>query len=194
MAHQAIDPSDASAVLAHLRQVQRRASSRLPGMWFPLLLFGALSLLSIPVVVWLGLGWYNLFWGVAGPTGGLLTALFYALAGRRIGLEVPAVPYLVALVVIVAGAAVAGAVGGIIDEPRLSVAGPPLAVAAGLLLIARQTRSVALVWLAGIVGAVDIGLLAASSAPTLIAVTVGFAYGVPALVVGLGVVWRKRRR
>jgi hypothetical protein len=154
-------------------------------MWFPLLLFGGLSLLSIPVVLGYGVGWSGLYWGVAGPVGGVLTALFYALSGRRIGLEVPGRPYVVATCVIVAGAVTAGVVGGIAGWPVVSVAGPPLAVCAGLLLIARLARSASLAWLAGIVAVIDVGLLVAGAGAKPSAVLLALAYGLPAVIFGL---------
>jgi hypothetical protein len=154
-------------------------------MWFPLLLFGGLSLLSIPVVLGYGVGWNGLYWGVAGPVGGVLTALFYALSGRWIGLEVPGRPYVVATCVIVAGAVTAGVVGGIAGRPVVSVAGPPLAVCAGLLLIARLARSASLAWLAGIVAVIDVGLLVAGAGAKPSAVLLALAYGLPAVIFGL---------
>jgi hypothetical protein len=162
-------------------------------MWFPLLLFGVLSLASVPVTLTYGLRGQGLFWAVAGPVGGALTAVFYALAGRRIGFEMSGRPYLLAIGVILAGAAASGMVGGIERWPTLSVAGPPLAVCAGLLLIARHRRSVSLAWLAGLVGAVDVALLASGTGSRRTAILLGLAYGVPAILLGLAELRRQTR-
>lgn len=177
--------SDAAALLAEVREARTRARSRLPGIRFPMLLFGCLAVVSALIAFRYGVGWHGRYWSVAGPLGSLATALFYARSGRRIGFEVPAAPYVTATAVIVGGAALSGIAGGVVGEPMLGVAGPPFAVAAGLLLFARIERTAPLARFAVALAALDAALLVGGVGAASAAVVLSLAYGVPAILLGL---------
>jgi hypothetical protein len=180
-----LDPHDAAALLDSVRSVRRRALARLPGMRFPMLLFGCLALLSIPVTLAFGARGHGIYWSAAGPLGSLATAAYYVRSGRRIGLRVPGRPYVGATCVIVGGAAAGGMLGGILRQPALSVTLPPLALGAGLLLLARVERSSALGCLAFGLAIVDVGLLVGGVPVDAMAVALALAYGLPAVTIGI---------
>jgi nitrate reductase NapE component len=181
----------AHELVGELARVRDRSRASASMMWFPLLLFGALSLLSAPVVGWFGGAALGMFWLVAGPAGGVATGVVSARRGRRVGAEVPAGPYLAVAVLILAGALVAGWAGDALGEHMISAAGPPLAISAGYLLFARIERSRALGWTAGGLAALTVALLPTGIGPEPLAAVLAVAYGAVFLATGV-VLWGRR--
>lgn len=115
-------------------------------MWFPLLLFGALTWLSVPVFAWGDGPALAVYWAVAGPVGGVATGYFY-LRRQSVGLEVAGAPFVVVAVAILVGTMLAGWIGSSTGQLAVAAAGPPLVVSAGYLGFAWLDRSR---WLAAV--------------------------------------------
>ena len=127
--------SDVAATLQQVEEVRRRTRAVVHPASFPMLLFGAFALAATPFCA---LGGQDVFWALAGPVGGLLTARHYHRTAKATGAGVRGGPYWAVAAAIFAGAWLAGASG----SPRVATAGPMLAVALGYLLFARLERSV----------------------------------------------------
>lgn len=187
-----MDSNSAAAVLAETRSIRTQTRSTMHAMWFPLVLFGVLTLASA------GVSWRNgaealgLFWLVAGPIGTVITFLFYWRWENRIGLDAPRFPSLFAVAVIVIGCFGTGVAGGILDAPRLATAGPPLAISIGYLLFAWMGRSVALGVTALALAVLDVGLLVAGVGVNTLATALSASYGTAFLGIGLAEVIRHR--
>jgi hypothetical protein len=100
----------ASQLLDEVAEVRRRTRSHLQSFWFPMTLFGALTLLSGPFTLiadGAGVAW---FWCVAGPLGGAMIGIYYRNRERRLGVASPALPYVVTAVAMMAGAFILPAV------------------------------------------------------------------------------------
>ncbi|MGH3321593.1 MAG: hypothetical protein ACRDN9_15755 [Streptosporangiaceae bacterium] len=188
-----MDTEGAVDLLDEVRRVRSRSQERRPGMWFPMLLFGALSLVSVAVIVGYGAEWLGAYWPIAGIGGSLATAVFYQRGGRRVGFESRGRPYVAAAAVILCGAFVTGSVGGALDALMVATVGPFLAVSAGLLMFARVDRNPPLTAFA-LAGAVFcIGLAMAGVGPDPAALALAVGYGVCSVVLGAGDWMREHR-
>src|SRR6185295_5042421 len=100
----ATSPQDAANVLRHIESVGRQTRDLLRAFWFPLVVFGAITLASALVqLAWPG-AWVGLFWAVTGPLGGMAVGRFYRARELRLGLSRPALPYILTAVGIFVGA------------------------------------------------------------------------------------------
>jgi hypothetical protein len=100
----ASSPRDAVDVLRHVESVQREARTLLQAFWFPLVVFGAITVASAAVQwAWPGSA-VGAFWAVAGPLGGIGVAWYYRTRGIRLGLSASPTPYVVTAVAILLGA------------------------------------------------------------------------------------------
>ena len=158
------------AELAHLRS---RTRGTLRSFWFPLVLFGGITLVSAPLYA-IGGATVGIFWLVAAPAGIITTSFYYHRRELRLGLEGPAAPYVVTSIAMALAAWLTGALGG--EEVRTY--GPSLAIAAGTLVFAALDRSAALAGIAA-------GILAAAAAVALAGVGTAAA-PVLAAVLGTG--------
>lgn len=181
----------AHELVGELARVRDRSRASASVMWFPLLLFGVLSVLSAPVVAWFGGAALGAFWLVAGPAGGVATGVVSVRRGKRVGAEVPAGPYIAVAVLILAGALVAGWVGYALGEHLISAAGPPLAISAGYLLFARIERNRALGWTAAGLAALVVALLPTGIGPEPLAAVLAVVYGAVFFATGV-VLWGRR--
>jgi hypothetical protein len=142
----------------HLRrQTRRQSRTGAEQLWLPLVLFGALVLVT-PVVeaAWGGRA-VGIYWAVAAPAGALLCGRYYRKREHRVGLEIPALPYLLVSAGIVLGSLALGWIGGLADS-QLAWVGPPLVVSAGYLIFAWLDRSAVLAVFAAALAAVVLGL------------------------------------
>lgn len=141
-----------AATLREIDEVRQRTRAAVHPVWFPMLLFGVLGLLSIPFLfVGDGAG-AGLFWLVAGPAGGVATARHYRSRALSVGAGMRGGAYAAVGAAIFVAAWVAGAL-------THSSAAPMLAVAAGYLAFAWLDRS----WpVAGIAGALAVASVAAA--------------------------------
>ncbi len=100
----AASPDGASRLLDEVSEVRSRTRCHLQSYWFPVTLFGALTLLSAPFTLigdGSGVGW---FWCVAGPLGGALVGVYYHRREQRLGVGSPALPYIITGAAMMVGA------------------------------------------------------------------------------------------
>lgn len=90
----------AAAVLGDIEGIRRATRRDVQSFWFPLSLFGALTLASIPFT---GVG-SAIFWALAAPAAMVAVGAFYTRRERRLGLAGPSRPYVIASLAMVAGA------------------------------------------------------------------------------------------
>lgn len=182
---------DAVELLDSLARVRRKTRLSISALWFPLVVFGALSLASALVSWRISAAALGAYWLVAAPVGSLATSLFYRQRERRVGLEMPAGPTVLAVAVIVVGAFGSGALGGVLGAETLSAVGPPLSVSAGYLLFARLERSRPLGAVAAALAATAVGVAVAGTEPDDAATLLAVVYGLAFLLTGLA--YRVRR-
>jgi hypothetical protein len=131
------DGNEAAATLKEIDEVTRQTRAVVHPTWFPMVLFGAFGLASTPFCsIGGGLG-VGLFWVVAGPVGGVLTARYYRRRALATGAGMRGGAYWA----VAAGIFVAAWLAGASGSSRLETAGPMVAVALGYLLFARLERS-----------------------------------------------------
>jgi len=120
--------------LMELRALRLRTRSRLDHYWFPLVVFGGLSIASAPLA-WLPDGAaVGLFWLVAAPAGSVAVSIHCRRREVSLGLGARARPYLLTAGGIFFAAMAAVTLGGALDLDMLAAVGPPLAVSAGYLV------------------------------------------------------------
>ena len=132
---------DAEALLSQVEGVQRKTREDANPVWFPLILFGILSLASAPfgfIEDGKGLGF---FWIIAGPAGSALTGWYMTRHDRRLGLHKPGWAQLItaAALIITAFAVVDEGIGH--DSEVLTATGPFFVVAAAYAVFAWLSRS-----------------------------------------------------
>jgi hypothetical protein len=128
----AADTPDPRALIDEIDALQRRSRDLLAAFWFPLVLFGVLTLAS---AVFTGGDATGVFWAFAGPIGSVITGVFYAR--RKVGIDRPARPYVATAAALIVGAFVAA---GVAAENWKSPAAM-LAVAIGYAVFAALERS-----------------------------------------------------
>ena len=179
---------DAAETLDQVDRLRREAHRRSRGspdqLWLPFMLFGAL-VLATPVVeaMWGGRS-VGIYWAVAGPLGAILCGWYYRLRERRVGLEVPALPYVLVSAGIVVGSMILGWVGGV-SGSSLAWMGPLLIVSAGYVIFAWLDRSSALALLAIALAAVVIALYVSPLDDQTASVTAALTFGGVLLATGL---------
>ncbi len=159
--------------------MRQRTRAAVHPAWFPLLLFGALGLLSAPFcAIGHGLG-VGLFWLVAGPAGGVATSLYYRRRALSLGAGVNGGPYWAVAVGILVAAWLTGASG----SERVETAGPMLAVAVGYLAFAYLERSRPVAVVAGVLAvvAVVVGVTDVAHGCLVLSLTFGLAFSATGL-------------
>lgn len=91
---------EAEAMLEGLQGIRRTTRRDVQSFWFPLTLFGALSLVSLPLA---GIG-SAIFWALAAPAAMVAIGAYYGRRERQLGVSGPARPYVVVSLAMVAGA------------------------------------------------------------------------------------------
>jgi hypothetical protein len=182
----ATDPT--KSLLSEIGRLRRRTRADLQGIWFPLVLFGALSMASALVALRFGGVPLGLFWVVAAPAGSAVTAVYYRRRARRIGLEAPATPYVITAAVLVLGAFLTGGLGGALGVATVSALGPPLCVSAGYLLFARLAHSWGLAAVAIALSALTVAIGIAKMPADQATWSLAMVYG--AVFVGTGLFFR----
>lgn len=128
----------------------------LQSFWFPLVLFGTITLLSSPLFE-VGDGTaVGLLWAVAGPAGGIATGIYYARRESEVGISRPAAPYVAVAVGIMAGAFLLPQ----LTSGDLQQVSSNFAVAAGYLCFALLERDVRVAGIAAVIAAVPLAMLA----------------------------------
>jgi hypothetical protein len=133
-----LERSQANALLAAAEGARGRTRSVLSTNWFPMILFGVLALVSIPVAeFWPGTAVAAL-WLVGAPLATLATALWYRGRAIEIGVSVNPWPYAVTAVAIVVGCTATGMAG---RGGPVSYAGPLMVIGLGYLVFGRLDRN-----------------------------------------------------
>lgn len=182
------DPRRALELLDQVGQLQHRVQTTLRSFWFPMVVFGALALISAPITFLAGEA-VGIFWALAGPGGGGLIARHYHLRERALGIESSALPYVSTSLGIMVGCFAAGFGGDMLDSEVISFVGPYVVVSLGFIVFARLDRAPAVAVVAAGLGALAIGLGAALDDARHTAAILGAAYGGVFLSTG----WRYRR-
>lgn len=134
----------ADETLAELAGIRRRTRRAVGTLWFPLVLFGSLTLLEIPFELAVGPPVIAFFWLVAGPVGSVLVGRHLRRQGRLRGMTGrPRAGALVGAGICV-GCFLLGLVGGWQGGERGALAGAVLWVTVGYLVLARLTERPAL--------------------------------------------------
>jgi hypothetical protein len=143
-----VPPEEAAHTLTSIRAARERTRTDLRAYWYPLVVFGVLTLLSTPFFeLWDGAG-AGLFWLVAAPAGIALVTRHYRRRELSVGLASAPRPYVITAVCLVAACFALGSGGGIAGEPAVANFGPPLAVAVAYIVYAWLERAALLALLA----------------------------------------------
>ncbi len=164
-------PDGASHLLDEVSQVRSRTRYHLQSYWFPVTLFGAITLLSAPFTLigdGAAVGW---FWCVAGPSGGALISFYYRNRECRLGVGGPALPYILTGVGMMAGAFLLPAI--ITGPAQASVSSFSIAIGYVVIGLLERSRMLAAV-----------GLLIAAVATVVIVADVAAPGMVTALLTG----------
>jgi hypothetical protein len=185
-----MDAKTARETLRYADGARRRARRDVGIAWFPLALFGTLTLASIAVARPASSA--QTYWLIAGPLGGVAVAVYAYRRGSALGIEGRAIWYVVTAAALMVAALGSAWLAGPIGLPWLARFGPPLVVAAGYIAFAWIERNlvVAIVAAALLVVTGAMALLQLSSADAGIALTL--LYGVAFVATGLALrlAWR----
>ena len=177
---------EVALTLRQVDEARRRTRAAVHPAWFPMVLFGMFGLASTPFcAIGHGTG-QGLFWLVAGPVGGVLTARHYRRRTMETGAGVRGGPYWAVAAGIFVGAWLAGASG----SPRIQTAGPMVAVALGYLVFARLERSVPIAVCSAALAAVAVavGIADVRQSCVILSLTFGSVFATTGLVL-----WRHGR-
>ncbi len=148
---------DAADLLRHVESVGSQTRNLLRAFWFPLVVFGAITLASAVVHFAAPGAAVGLYWAVAGSIGGIAVGRYYRNRELRIGLSRPALPYILTAVGIFVGAFVLP----MFTHGDLQEVVSAFAVAAGYLAFAWLERTGWLVLVALLMAAIPVAVLAA---------------------------------
>ncbi len=152
--------TDPAETLRHIQQLQERTRHDLSSYWFPLVLFGVLTLVSVPFAIPDGGGAIAIFWAIAGPGGGAAIGWYYHSCEQRLGVSRSGAPFVIAGGALILAAFVLPAV----TTDALQEVVSAFAVGAFYLVFAWLDRNPALVVLGVVVAAIPAGALLAGVA------------------------------
>lgn len=171
-------------LLAEVNRVRKQTRRALQVLWFPLVLFGSLTLISALVSSRAGSQALGLYWLVAAPLSSVAIAVFVRRRERHVGLQLPVAPALLAVAVIFVGSFASGAAADVLDTEMLSAIGPPLFVSAGHLMFARLEHSVVVAAVATALAVTALIVAVAGTAPAPPATLLAVIYGGALLLTG----------
>lgn len=180
-----MQPKEAAESLVAVDRIRRQAREAQRTMWFPLVLFGALSLISAGVVVLFGGPALGVYWPIAGLLGGVMTARYYHVRDIKIGLEGRIAPYIAISGFIYIGALLTGGLGGALGNDMLAAVGPAVVLAAGYGMFAWLERTTMLAAIAGSLGLLAVGLWLSDVNPERATVILAVSSGCVLLSSGL---------
>jgi hypothetical protein len=180
----------AAETLEQVQEVRRSTRSDLRAFWFPLVVFGAVTIVSAAVVAAAGGEALAVYWPVAGTAGGILTGWYYGRREHQLGIEGSATPYIATAVAIMVGAMLAGVLGSQFGSGLAGAVGPSVVVAAGYFVFARLERSTTLAALAGIMLALAVGVAFSGMDADPATIVLGLTTGSASLLTG---VFQRRR-
>lgn len=151
-----MERSDIARTIDEIDALRRDTRRALRSFWFPLVLFGALTLVGGIACLMGDGGAIGIYWAVAGPAGGIATGVHYARREAATGVSRPAAPYVVVAVGILAGAFILPA----LTSGDLQEVVSNFAVAAGYLAFAWIERDWRIAAIAVLLAAVPLATLA----------------------------------
>jgi len=175
----------AAETLERVQSVRRSARSDLRAFWFPLVVFGSVTIVSAGVVAVAGGEALGLYWPLAGTGGGVLTGCYYGRREHRLGLEGSATPYVATAVAIMVGAMLAGVVGSQWGSGVAGAVGPSIVVAAGYFVFARLEHSTTLAALAAVMLALAVGVTFSGMDTEPATVVLALSTGAASLLTGV---------
>jgi len=181
-----MDHQSAADVLDHTHDVRRNARNHLRAFWFPLVVFGSITLFSAAVVVLAGDEALAVYWPVVGTGGAVLTGWYYHRRQRRLGLLGSPTPYIVTAAGIMVGAMLAGGLGAQWGSGLAGAVGPTMVAAAGYFVFARLERSMILATLAAALFALALGVALSGMETEPATAFLAVASGAASLATGVG--------
>jgi hypothetical protein len=176
----ALEHSRATELLASAEGARRQTRSVLSANWFPMILFGTLALISVPVAEFWSSTAMEALWLFGAPLAALATGLWYRAREIETGVSVNPRPYVVTAAAIIVGCTALGIAG---RGGRISYAGPLFVIGLGYLVFARLDRSPAgVIFGAAMVAA---ALVAFALEPAHLYVLTMLPFGAGALLLGL---------
>lgn len=175
----------AAETLDRVQQLRRSARSDLRAFWFPLVVFGCITVLSAAVVAGTGAEALGVYWAVFGTAGGVLTGWHYSRREQLLGVKGPAAAYVATAIAILVGAMLAGVFGSQSGSGLAGAVGPSMVVAAGYLVFALLERSTALLALAGVMLALAVGVAFSGMDAEPATVVLSLTTGTASLLTGL---------
>ncbi|MGI8684477.1 MAG: hypothetical protein ACR2MO_05215 [Acidimicrobiales bacterium] len=151
-----MERTEIARTLEEIETLQRGTRQTLQSFWFPLVVFGAITLLSSPFFLAGDGSAGGLFWAVAGPAGGIVTGTYYARREDDLGISRPPAPYIVVAVGIMVGAFGLP----LLTSGDLQQVVSNFAVAAGYLGFAAIERDARIAAIAAVIAIVPLAMLA----------------------------------
>ncbi|MEJ7584805.1 MAG: hypothetical protein WKF43_12155 [Acidimicrobiales bacterium] len=151
-----MDRTEISQTLEEIEGLRRDTRRALQSFWFPLVLFGAFSLVAGLLCQVGDGGSVAVFWAFAGPAGGISTAVYSTRREATLGLSRRAAPYIVVALGIMVGAFLLP----VLTSGHLAEVVSHFAVAAGYLGFARIERDGRIAAIAALMAAVPLLMLA----------------------------------
>lgn len=136
-------PRQAAETLGEIAELRLRARRSLGAPWFPLVCFGALTMLSAPLVAVAGVAVLAPFWVVAGASGMLLIRRHYRHRTQRRGVTGRGRRAWSIAAAICVGGFAAGIFGGAVAGDAAGVLGPITVVLVGYASLGWLQRSIA---------------------------------------------------
>lgn len=172
----AVEHSSDQQLIDSVQRARHQTRSVLSTNWFPMILFGLLALVSVPVYqIW---SWQAMaaLWIVGAPLAGVATGGWYRSRANRIGISVNPIPYVITALAIFVGCMAFGIAG---RGDALSYAGPVMVIGLGYVAFAVFDKS-----------ALDavFGAAVAGAGIAVLALRPSHAYAVTMLFFGIGAV------
>jgi hypothetical protein len=128
-------------MLVEIARLERAGRHPRTAVWFPLLVFGLIDLPGALAAVVVGRDHLGVYFAPMNMLGGLLCAWYYERIGRTQGLQAPAFAWLAMILAVTVVAAACSASGRELGWDLLNLAGPFVATAVGLSVLAIWARS-----------------------------------------------------
>jgi hypothetical protein len=184
----AIEQSSDKQLLDSVETARRHTRSVLSTNWFPMIVFGVLALVSVPVnQIW---SWPAMaaLWILGAPIAGIATGIWYRSRANETGVSVNPIPYVVTAIAIFVGCIAFGVAG---RGDALSYAGPVMVIGLGYVAFAVFDKSPLDAVFGAATAALGVGVVALRPSHAY-AVTMLF-FGTGAVLLGLWNLLQSRR-
>lgn len=169
----AISPRQAEDILGELARTRRTTRRALGTPWFPPVVFGAVTMLSAPVVAVAGTGALMPIWIVACAGGMLAVARHYRRRAAARGVTGRGAPIWRVAVAMAAVGFVAGTGAGMLAGAQAGVLAPIVAIVAGYAVLGRMLRTLVLPLGVAASGGAAFALALSGAAPWAVELTFG---------------------